>query len=324
MVEYVCVPFCLGFVVASVKHYTFLSENCHRSPTCPQCRDECDISFIKRLYLDFAPEEPTPSTSRAAAELDARKMELQRALRMDGETEETIRQLLEQIDQESFRTEEYTNQLGDFDAQSEEISKLKSQIEDSSEDYKNFIATIDDLNEKIAVSDAALQDEKRLNHARQVELNEFAIKLQSIEDTLIATQTQRDRAEQKAYQSESQKLQSEHRITVLQTECENTAGELNWCRLQLESTNHDLEELKKLYREQKAKGDRLWMKVHTLIGDCVPNKNLLIDQMLKQMNGGKVYARNGDSKAIAPFCGDIKNWRFMIVPILDKFSFGFM
>lgn len=281
------------------------------------------------MYFDFAPDEPRPSTSKAVIEREVRKRELENALRNDGETEDTIRQLFQQIDDESFRTEEYTNQLGDFDAQSEEISKLKSLLEDSSEDYKNFIQTIDDLNGKISALEEALQDEKRRylsvhadNHAKEMKLTELTIELQSVAATLTLAQQQRDRAEQKANNSAWENIQHVNTIAILQSQHQDKSGELLLLQTQSDLANYELEKLKKTDRDQKTESDRLMLQVHALIANCVPTKNLLLDQMLKQMNGGKVFAKISDSDAVAPYCGAINSWRYMIVPILDTFPVG--
>lgn len=247
-------------------------------------------------------------------------------MRNDGETEDTIRQLFQQIDDESFRTEEYTNQLGDFDAQSEEISKLKSLLEDSSEDYKNFIQTIEDLNGKISTLEETLQEEKRRylslhadNHAKELKLNELMMELQAVGKTLALSQQQCERAEQKANQSTWENIQNENTVAILHSQFQDKSGELLLLQTQFDFVTYELEKLKKTNRDQKIESDRLMGKVHTLIGNCVPTKNLLLDQMLKQMNGGKLFAKISDSDAVAPYCGSIKNWRYMIVPILDTF-----
>lgn len=273
------------------------------------------------MYFDFAPDEPKPSTSRAAIEQNARKIELQRALRMDGETEDTIRQLFEQIDGEAFRIEEYTNQLGDFDAQSEEISKLKSLLEDNNDINKNLLETIDDLNMKIATLDETLKDEKRRNlslHAdncaTQVELNLLTAKIQSVENVLAVTQKQCERAEQKVIESEWQNIQNENLIAELRSQFKCKSDEFIHFT---DSYNCKVEGLKRIVRDQKAEEEKIWRKVHAMIGNCVPTKNVWIDQMLKQMNAGKAFARNGDSAALVPYCGNIINWRFILVPILS-------
>lgn len=278
------------------------------------------------MYFDFTPDEAKPSTSQAAAERDARKRELETVLRNDGESEDTIRQLFQQIDDESFRTEEYTNQLGDFDAQSEEISKLKSLLEDSSEDYKNFIQTIDELNGKISTLVEALHEEKRRylilhadNHAKELKLTELTGELQCVGKTLTSSLQQRDRAEQKANQSAWENIQNENTIAILQSQYQDKSGELLLLQTQFDFANYELTKMKKTVRDQKTESDRIMWKVHALIGDCVPTKNLLLDQMLKQMNGGREFAKISDSDAVAPYCGYIKNWRYMIVPILDTF-----
>lgn len=309
---------------------SFVDYIFHRSPTCPQCRERCDISFIKRIYFDFAPDEPRPSTSKAAIEWDARKRELERALRSEGETEDTIRQLLGVIDDESMRTEEYTNQLADFDAQSEEISKLKSLIEDSSEDYKSLIGTIDELHGKIATLEEAVQEERRRNlhlhaenHDKDVELGEIAVKLQSIEHTLELTEKQRDRLTEKANQAEWDNIQNVNVIEILTSESRNKTTEILQLQFKYDYTNAKLESLEEIVRVQKTEGDRLLQEMHALFGNCVPVKNMLFDRMLKEMKCGKVFARNGDSNAVAPYCGNMKEWRFMIVPLLSTFPIDF-
>lgn len=325
MAKYVCVQSIIRYARAELSTL-FYDYNICRSPTCPQCRERCDISFIKRLYFDFAPDEPTPSTSKAAVDRDVRNLELENVLRMEGETEDTIRQLFELIEDESMRTEEYTNQLGDFDAQNEEISKLKSLIDDSSEDYKSFIGTIDDLNGKIATLEEALQDERRRNlslhannHDLEVKLTEFAVKLQSIENTLTLAEQKREYAEQKANQSNWEKVQNENAIAVLNAGCEQKLSELMSLQVRFDANNRELKTLKKIVRDQKREEDLLLRKLHTLIGNFAHAKNFLTIQMIKQINGGKVFAKDGDSDAIAPFCGNISDWRFMIVPVLGTY-----
>lgn len=295
----------------------------HRSPTCPQCRERCDISFIKRTYFDFAPDEPKPSTSRAAIEWDTRKRELERVLRSEGEAEDTIRQLLEVIDDESMRTEEYTNQLADFDAQSEEISKLKSLIEESSEVDKSLLDTIDELNEKIATLEEALQEERRRNlhlhadnHDKEVELGEIAIKLQSIEHTLESTEQQRDRVTEKANQAEWNNIQNANAIEILTAQGQEKSRELLQLQLKFDYANAKLESLEEIVRDQKTQEDRFLQKMHALFGE-----HFLSDRMLKEMNCGKVFSKNGLSTAVAPFCGNIKEWRFMVVPLLSTFPY---
>lgn len=228
-----------------------------------------------------------------------------------------------------MNNKEYINQLGEFDTQSEEISKLKSLLEDNAEDFKNCIATIDDLNGKNYALEEILEDEKRRNwdlrtenHVMEEKLNELTVKLQSAEDALTSAQEHRDLAEQKANKAEweydtfvgSLRSQSKDFLTVLMQlrgetdskcrqlmevkqvteECMRAATQMN--------TGFDLqiEKLRQIDRKLQTTENRLSQKMHPVIDDCVSIlQSLPTKEIPGEMTEGEACDRNDDGYSIA-------------------------
>lgn len=98
--------------------------------------------------MDFADDEFLATTSTRISPVGS-----QRPNPTTEVQEETIKILLEHIDEDAWKTEEMDNHLAEFDARNEELSKVKSIVDEQSETSKTILTAFDSIlieNERLA------------------------------------------------------------------------------------------------------------------------------------------------------------------------------
>lgn len=269
--------------------------NINRSPTCPDCRAVSHIGDGQRIFVHFADEETLASTSTRATT----------ATNINNENEETIRSLIHQIEENSWKEEEYSHHMADFDANNEELSKLKSQLDDSSDDYKAMLEALDQL---------------------QIEKSHLKETIDNVERDKILLRHNLDEWMEKNAEHEDRIKSIEDQNKLLLKKLENTEKLSNGFQWEAVQKENRVQELEKRCIDNEMELKILKETVQSLQDERVKNSEeattLNITRKLLQTLKRSVYLPNekNDSNklAVVPYTGKMDEWEWMMVPILKK------
>lgn len=265
--------------------------------------------------MDFAEDEFLASTSTRVSPIHGP------AIQVNQNHEETIKILLDHIDEDSWKTEEMDNHLAEFDARSEELSKTKSIMEEQSETSKTILTALD----SVLVENERLEQE---NHAKEHEnanlrrMNgDLGSQLQELEEHIRV---------------------NDHNVRVLREQLEKVEKESIAHQWSISLKDNEIRELERTNRskvtEMNILCDQIAQLKHSCAGQAEEIKNIfsVCQSMIKQSFGTKMLQRlkqskkvsenaqqesqNNDIRSVVPFCGSIEEWDFMLVPVIKKTS----
>lgn len=232
------------------------------------------------------------------------------------DTEDTIRQLLQQMGAEESRIEEFNNQMGDFDAHSEELATLRSQVEDNDENCKMLLETIDEVNQTVGRLEKELTEERskfrmmeaQLGHKEQ---NVFYLRneLELSKSNLEVSNAIRCRAEDDLRKLKWSSLQNEHCISELQQSLNDQADDVSRMKEALEDINAKYSEVK-LYTAGLSRFISDFCQARGSV-----QRRMLCKLVTTRKFNAKADERN-EERSLIPFCGDIDKWETGSIPFL--------
>lgn len=254
------------------------------------------------------------ATSTAAA--DAATLKTQ-------ENEETIRTLLQQIDEDSWKNEEYFNHLAEFDSHSEELSKLKSNLDECCEDNKAIFAALDQMlleNDQMKETCFGLQrDNDRLHRdfaEAMEEQDRTEARIKEADDRIKLLNEQLEKTEKLANGYQWEVVQRRNLIDDLEEKFRNSELEIVLLKDAIGNLQSQLKKKEVDHRKDMA-------NYREVIGTiCKQNIGQKLLRVLKTKSCSTECNGNDNSpssQAVAPYCGLIQNWDFMIVPVLKGF-----
>lgn len=293
--------------------FAIFERFCNRSPTCPQCRRNCQLGEGSRIFLDFAEDEFLATTSVRVSPIHGPPNPA------NQNHEETIKILLDHIDEDSWKTEEMDNQLAEFDARSEELSKTKSIMEEQSETSKTILTALD----SILVENERLEQENYITKHENANLRkmngDLGVQLQQLEEQIrvndynvrvLREQSEKVERESNAHQwSISLK---DNKIRDLERINQSKVSEMNILCDQIT-------ELKLSYADQAEEIKNIFSMFQTMIKQNFGTKMLQrLKQPKKAIEIAQQESQNSDIRSVVPFCGSIEEWDFMLVPFIKK------
>lgn len=270
--------------------------------------------------MDFADDEnlAAPST-RVSPILNQRNNDVAQA------QEETIKILLNHIDDDSWKTEEMDNHLAEFDARSEELSKAKSIVEEQSEMSKTILTAFDNIlveNERLQQSshekDHQNNNLRLMNTDLRTQLQQFDENIRENEHNIQVLRGQLEKAEVKANSFQFDVNKKNNEIKDLQDANRLNATEVNILCDQIK-------ELKMTGIKQKDQLGNFTAMVQAVCKQNVPQK------MLQRLKCSMQTAENdktqhdtkiSDDRSIVPYSGAIENWDYIMIPVLKNFFFN--
>lgn len=251
----------------------------NRTSTCPQCRQICDQDQMKRIFIDFGSDEDLAciQTSENAQNLAA-----------DTDAEETIKLLLEHIDT---------------------LPKKTTKPNDDCEFCRSILEAFDDLQTEKEKLEQAL-NEKSKECANLIEQNKtvlkqiegLQIKIEANEHNLLQLNERLDTSEQVTAAIQSENLMKDDIIRE--------------CDIERRSTNQKVHELSMQLNGTKIESIGLWRMLQTI--GCKGIWPLKLLNMHHGCNSFKELHANEriHLKDLVPFCGDIYDWDFIIIPVI--------
>lgn len=278
---------------------------CFSSETCPSCRQITRFDQIRQVYLDFADDELLASSTARIASLPSRDTEKSKDL------EETLKVLIEHIDADSWKTEEIDNNMVDFDTHSEEISMLRSMIDEHSENTKDSLTALDDAIARYESQEHALLEKSQELNALSDRYNELQNEIQLCHLQLRG---------------------KDHNLAVLDEQLAKTKSALDE---QLMVADELHRKVNTANGENGALNKKLRMahRIHSVvIAELYANMSAMnktairnrwfgsqMNARLSQFNGGQMSGDpNNNERSVVPYTGHIESWDFMMVPKLKK------
>lgn len=284
----------------------------NRSPTCPQCRRNCPLGDGSRIFLDFAEDNVLATTSTRVSPIHSP------ANQANQNHEETIKILLDHIDEDSWKTEEMDNHLAEFDARSEELSKTKSIMEEQSETSKSILTALDsilDENERLQQENHAKEHE---NANLRMMNRDLGVQLQQIEEQIRV---------------------NDQNVRGLREQLEKVERESNAHQWSISLKDNEIQDLNRINQSKVTEMNILCDQITQLKLSCAgqakevknvfsvfqPMINYGIKQILQRLKqlkhlseNAQLESENNDIRSVVPFCGSIEEWDFMLVPVIKK------
>lgn len=239
------------------------------------------------------------------------------------DTEDTIRQLIQQMGGEESRIEEYNHHMDDFDAHSEELATLRSQVEDNDENCKMLLETIDEVNQRVDGLQRELAEERskirtmetQMSHKEQ---NVFYLRneLELSKTNLEASNVIRCLAEDDLRKLKWSCLQNEHCISELQQSLNDQANEMSRLREALDDINAECTQarlytagLNRFIDDFCQTGNSIQRRMLFKLITTPKRKSVMSDE-------GKGESEENEERGLIPFCGDIDKWETVSIPFL--------
>lgn len=225
--------------------------------------------------------------------------------------EETLKVLIEHIDSDSWKTEEVDNNMIDFDTHSEEISMLRSMIDEHSENTKDSLTALDDAIARYESQEHALMEKSQELNALSARYDELQneiqlcrLQLRGKDHNLAVLDEQL--AKNKSALDEQLMVTDELNCKVNAANAEN--GALN-------------KKLRMAHRIHNAVIGELYANMSAMNKTAIRNR-LFGSQMkarMRQVNGGQMAGDPiNNERSVVPYTGHIESWDFMMVPKLKK------
>lgn len=257
----------------------------------------------KTLLLNFSEEEENETSAETVKD-----------------QEETIRQLVEQIDISREQCVDFERQSSEVDRLNVELIKLKAELDDSSENCKLISETFDRLDSEYKHLQEALRIEQT---QKQIDVealrNEIAHKEQDVyyfrnelelnKNNLDLSNNLRCKAEDELRRVKWELLQKNHAIIELKESI-------------ILKTN-DLEELNQKINEVNVRlndAKRMNLGLMYFLQEFVPSKSIIFRRMMRNMcTKNEAITDNNDCNQLIPFTGDIETWNLTVIPFLGNF-----
>lgn len=244
--------------------------------------------------MDFADDE---QLAASMARVSSTKSHITEKVQ---DLEETVKILIEQID----------NHMADFDGHSEEISMLRSMVDEHSENTKDSLTALDEA----VVRCQVLEDSFKI---KADELNMLTARYNDTQNELQLCQMQ--------IRGKDHNLEVLHdrltKLTNTNDECDQLIAELNHKINIGHAENTKLtQSLQVLHRVHKDEMLDVWKNMPTLSKATI--RKQIFAHRMKNICQNRLQAMAFPSvtneRAVVPYTGNIESWDLMVLPKLKK------
>lgn len=256
--------------------------------------------------MDFADDELLASSTARITSMPNRDADKSKDL------EETLKVLIEHIDADSWKTEEIDNNMVDFDSHSEEISTLRSLIDEHSENTKDSLMALDDAIDRYEQKEHALE-------AKSQELDTLTVRFNELQHEIQLCQLQLRGKDHNLEVLNEQLAKSKIALDDNQAVMGELNRKVNAAHIENGTLDRKLQMVHRIHNDEIAE---LYTNMPVVHKTAI-RKRLFGSQMNAKMHWIEslqmaVDPNNNDERSLVPYTGHIESWDFMMVPKLKK------